>query len=166
MVFPIIYFLFMFFCCVYSGIMMSQITEAIGCGQYCDGMERKYLIMAKFCFASSLIVLIMSIIATPIIFRRMRGKDFYPKLYCSYDCKRCSKYCYTTCTFIFSIAAACIFFANFILIPCTIFIKYKDETTVLSAAYKGFLTIWILMLVFPIVLIAMICILVCLKLDE
>ena len=134
MVFPIIYFLFMFFCCVYSGIMMSQITEAIGCDKYCDGMERKYLIMAKFCFASSLIMLIMSIIATPIFFRRMRGKDFYSRKDYCFTCKRATKCCYTTCTFIFSIAGACIFFANFILIPCIIFIKYTDETTVLSAA--------------------------------
>ena len=151
-VFPIIYFLFMFFCCAYSGIMMSQITEAIDC-QNCSGMERKYLIMANFCFGSSITMLFMSICATPWIYCEIRRKKEALT-----DC--C---CYKWHAIIFFIAAVCVFFANFILIPSTIFIQYKDETTVLSAAYKGFLIIWIIMLALPIVLIAMFSILMCLR---
>ena len=136
LVFPIIYFLFMFFCCVYSGIMMFQIKEAMNCDPFvkvCIGMEMKYLIMAIVCSASSLAMLVMSIIATPIIFRRMREETFYEREYG--DVKKNIYCCYTTFTFIFFIPVACGFFANLFFIPCTIFIKYKKERTYLIAQY-------------------------------
>ena len=133
-VFPIIYFIFMFFCCVYSGIMMSQIKEAMDCKYNCSGKERKYFIMAKFCFASSFIMLVMSIIATPIILRRMRKNKFYPRDYAG-TVQKNYYYYYITTTFIFFIAAACLFLANFILIPSTIFIKYKKERSDLRPQY-------------------------------
>ena len=145
---------------------MSQIKKSIDCyfiDSYvpCHRMERKYLTMAKFCFASSLAMLVMNIIAAPIIIRPILGKDLYDDVnYGDSDCCYCIYFWTTT---IFFIATVCAFFANFIWIPCTIFIKYTYETTVLSAAYKGFLKIWIIMLAFPLVLIVMIGILKCLR---
>ena len=97
-------------------------------------MGMKYFIMASFCFATSLAMLVISIIAIPIIFRLMRTNKFYSRDY--EDCDEHDCDCvYTTLTIIVFIAAACGFFANLFFIPSTIFIKYKDETTVLSAQY-------------------------------
>ena len=119
-VFPIVYFLFMFFYCVYSGIMMVQLKQPGMVARRCYNTLRKYQIMAKLCFSTSLIMLVMGIITAPYFVRRKLGKNSDHD-----DCRCSSIWCPYYCTLFINIPAVCAFIANFILIPLTIFEKHE-----------------------------------------
>ena len=163
--FPIIFSLPMIFYVVYSGIMMQQLKKP---GIVCKGFDKngdevdalaKYLIMAKLCFSTSLIIAVTNISAG--IFS-----------ICSKEPGVMTKLCKAL-----NGCAGCAFFANCVVIPVTIFAQYSrpchkiilpDEVEIdgpLEAQYKGFKIIWIVMLAlsFGLILIFLLflCIMIC-----
>ena len=106
----------------------------------------KYLIIAKLCFSTSLIMAVFSIFGgCCIVLSEFKG----PR---------------TQLSIAYIVCAGSAFFANVVMIPLTIFSEYSlpchktvSDTGhvyngVLDAQYQGFKTIWIVMLAVPFVL--------------
>ena len=112
-VFPLVYSLPIIFYVIYSGIMMQQLKQP---GMECSGYNKKgelvdtlakYLIMAKLCFSTSLIVAVTNISAGIFsIISKEPGKMF------------------TLCKAL-NACGGCAFFANCVVIPVTIFAQYS-----------------------------------------
>ena len=108
----------------------------------------KYLIIAKLCFSTSLIMAVFSIFGGCCI---GLSKGTGPR---------------TQLSIAYIVCAGSAFFANVVMIPLTIFSEYSlpchktyfepfvyEYNGVLVAQYQGFKTIWIVMLAVPCVLI-------------